>query len=159
LVPRAAAADPAGTRPPSPTTGEVACGLQGSGPPGLPGRDVFEARARTAHGLACLRIPGGVAVARARLATDLRGRALVGRDSHPLDGGRNFVTLPQGHSFPTSIAWSHPEFGPPETGKRRARVAHDSLKRITCGAPRAARQRGEAGRVARPLILRSTILG
>src|SRR5262249_26275655 len=110
LVPRAAASDPAGTRPPSPTTGEVACGLQGSGPPGLPGRDVFEARARAAHGLACLRIPGGVAVARARRPTDRRGCALVGRDSHPLDGGRNFVTLPHGHSFPTSIAWSHPEF-------------------------------------------------
>src|SRR5262245_6004614 len=112
LVPRAAASDPAGTRPPSPTTGGVACGLQGSGPPGLPGRRVFEARARAAHGLACLRIPGGVTVARARLATDRRGCALVGRDSHPLDGGRNFVRLPHGHSFPTRIAWSHPEFAP-----------------------------------------------
>jgi len=33
----------------------------------------------------------------ARLATDLPGWALVGRDSHPLDDKRKFVTLPHGH--------------------------------------------------------------
>ena len=108
-VPRAAAEDPAGTRPPSPVVGGVAYGLQGSGPPGLPARCVFGAKLRAAHGLACLRIPGAVTGARARLATDRRGCALVGRDSHPLDDRRNFVTSPHSHSFPTSIAWSHPE--------------------------------------------------
>jgi hypothetical protein len=38
------------------------------------------------------------------------------------------------------------------------RHARDSFKRIACGVPRAARLRGEAGRAARPLMLRSTVL-
>jgi hypothetical protein len=60
-----------------------------------------------AHRLAHLRIPRRVTETVARLATDLPGWALVGRDSHPLDDKRKFVTLPHRHSFPTSIAWSH----------------------------------------------------
>ena len=39
-----------------------------------------------AHILVCLRITVVVTHAVARLATDLRDCALVGRDSHPLDG-------------------------------------------------------------------------
>jgi hypothetical protein len=40
---------------------------------------------------ACLRINPAIAGRTARLATDLPGSALVGRDSHPLDDRPNFM--------------------------------------------------------------------
>jgi hypothetical protein len=40
---------------------------------------------------AYLRINGTIAGTAARLATDLPGWALIGRDSHPLDDELNFV--------------------------------------------------------------------
>ena len=52
----------------------------------------FGADSPVAHRLACLRIHPRVAALVARLATDLPGWALVGRDLHPLDDKRNFVT-------------------------------------------------------------------
>jgi hypothetical protein len=44
----------------------------------------------TAHLLACLRINHVVADMTARLATDLPGSALIGRDFHPLDDYTKF---------------------------------------------------------------------
>jgi hypothetical protein len=62
----------------------------------------------TAHMLVCLRFNHDVTAATARLTTDLPGSALIGRDSHPLDGKPNFAKLLQLHSFRTSIAWPQP---------------------------------------------------
>jgi hypothetical protein len=51
----------------------------------------------TAHVLAYLRFNRTVTAPAARLATDLRGYALVGRDSHPLGNKPNFAKSP--HDF------------------------------------------------------------
>jgi hypothetical protein len=61
---------------------------------------VFGADVLVAHGLACLRIHRCVAAAVARLATDLSGSALVGRDSHPPDDKQDFVKLPHSSLLP-----------------------------------------------------------
>ena len=53
-------------------------------------RDGFSGLNSTAHLLACLRINHVVAAVTARLATDLPGSALVGRDSHPRDDFSKF---------------------------------------------------------------------
>jgi len=75
---------------------------------GFPGSIAFRGWIRTAHLLACLRINRGVTTPTARLATDLRGYALVGRDLHPLDDKPNFRSHRMTPSFRTSIAWSLP---------------------------------------------------
>ena len=58
--------------------------------------------------LACLRINRSVATPTARLTTDLRGYALIGRDLHPLDDKPNFRGHRMTSSFRTSMAWSLP---------------------------------------------------
>jgi hypothetical protein len=75
---------------------------------GFPGSIAFRGWIRTAHMLACLRINRGVATPTARLATDLRGYALIGRDLHPLDDKPNFRSHRMTSSFRTNMAWSLP---------------------------------------------------
>jgi hypothetical protein len=60
----------------------------------------FEADVPVAHGLACLRIHCCVAAAVARMATDLPGSALVGRDSHPPDDIQDFANFPHSSLLP-----------------------------------------------------------
>jgi hypothetical protein len=67
----------------------------------------FEAISPPAYPLAYLRIDPSVAADAARLATDLPGWALIGRDSHPLDDSSEFLGYRICLSFQTSIAWSH----------------------------------------------------
>jgi hypothetical protein len=86
---------------------------------GFPGRRI-SGLYPAAHLFACLRINRPVTVTAARLATDLRGWTLIGRDSHPLDDKPNFLRLSHSHSFRTSIAWPdqkmRSEFGPGQEG-------------------------------------------
>jgi hypothetical protein len=60
-------------------------------PLGFREKDSFRDCIPAAHLFACLRINAAIAGRAARLATDLPGWALVGRDSHPLDDEPNFV--------------------------------------------------------------------
>ena len=75
----------------------------------------FRGCSPTAHTLARLRIAGVVAAAVARLAADLPGSALVGRDSHPQDDFSE---------FPVGIATSFP-FGPAFPGHTTTRDRPD----------------------------------
>lgn len=68
------------------TLSEIALLPSGHMTPWASGEWLFRGCIPTAHTLACLRIAVVVTHAVARLATDLRVFALVGRDSHPLDG-------------------------------------------------------------------------
>jgi hypothetical protein len=77
--------------------GEDAPGPMSGRPPrpsGMPTpsarRNGFSGLNSTAHVLACLRINHAVTDVTARLATDLPGSALVGRDSHPRDDFSKF---------------------------------------------------------------------
>jgi hypothetical protein len=60
----------------------------------------------TAHPLACLRIARSVSGSTARLASDLLGSALVGRDSHPLDDKQDFVKSLHLQPLLSGMAWS-----------------------------------------------------
>jgi len=88
---------PPGAAPPRPMTVSSPAAFRVPELLGSPDKRVFGADLLVAHGLACLRIHRGVTTTMARLATDLPGWALIGRDSHPLDDKRTFVTLPHRH--------------------------------------------------------------
>ena len=103
-----------------------------------------------AHILVCLRIAVVVTHAVARLATDLRDCALVGRVSHPLDGISEFQELPNSLSFQTSLSWSHPPCPSPRADAGRGDLAVGSLhgqgiaRLVRAPSPREAKRNGES---------------
>jgi len=114
---------PPGAAPPRPMTVSSPAAFRVPELLGSPDKRVFGADLLVAHGLACLRIHRGVTTTMARLATDLPGWALIGRDSHPLDDKRTFVTLPHRHFLSDQHGLVAPGIRPPSATWMRCRYA------------------------------------
>lgn len=158
---RAAAHNPTGCIVSSPSHGGDAVAFRQINTLGIRDMYGFRGYLTAARTLAHLRFASLVTETVARVASDWPGSALVGRDSHPLDGDSEFQALPHrtllsdqpGLVAPISTTYEReladrrhvPPFPPPRARIRGSRSAADSPVRSTHRALAAAARAASLG--------------